>query len=346
MQLAKRALICIVMLIWLWSGFALSGPRLAAPSLGKTSVDEEKQGKTAKRDFEESVTGRPVLWEEPVDLESRDLFYGIGGQKGAPDPSEKYIFLKRDTDGTSEKASVEDSRDRKWTVKFGSEPRPETTATRIVWAVGFHVDQDYYVERAIILRGREELNVGNVRFERDNDGYKKVGRWGWKVNPFVGTRELDGLKTLMAFLNNFDLKEGNNKIVRADKKKASEETKLIYYVNDLGATLGSTGYWFGKIPIVGELPSGSKGIAEEFAEQPFIEKAHDGEVKFHMRRTRADRQLQGVKVENARWMGDLLARLSDKQLEDAFRAGGFNQEEFAIYLRAMRNRIDQLRSLK
>ena len=42
--------------------------------------------------------------------------------------------------------------------------------------------------------------------------------------------------------------------------------------------------------------------------------------------------LEGITVENARWMGDLLGRLSDKQLSDAFRAAGFTDNESAIYV--------------
>ncbi|HSE39058.1 MAG TPA: hypothetical protein VLG74_17275, partial [Blastocatellia bacterium] len=183
----------------------------------------------------------PVMWREPLDLESRDLFYGIGGKEGQPNPSDKFRFLAKVTSGHSEKIEVEDTRDRRWTVKFGEEPRPETVATRIVWAVGYHTDQDYFLERAEI-EGRGV--VRNVRFERDNDGFKKVDRWDWNNNPFVGTRELDGLKVLMALVNNFDLKTDNNKIVRPSRKKFSEPVFHIYYVNDLGATLGSTGPWF------------------------------------------------------------------------------------------------------
>jgi hypothetical protein len=44
-------------------------------------------------------------------------------------------------------------------------------------------------------------------------------------------------------------------------------------------------------------------------------------------------------------MGNLLARLSDKQLADAFRAGGFNASETEIYVSTMRKRISELQRL-
>jgi hypothetical protein len=284
------------------------------------------------------------MWEEPVDLERRDLFHGVGGPEGAPNPSDKFIFKGRDPVGMSEKIFVEDQRDRRWTVKFGLEARPETVATRIVWAVGYHVDQDYFVRRAWIA-GRD-FEARDVRFERDNDGFKKAGRWSWQSNPFVGTRELDGLKVLMAFLNNFDLKTMNNKIVRPGKKSGLDPNKLIYYVSDLGATLGTTGYWFTELPLGGLFGAGTKGIPENFAAHAFIEGVRNGEVSFHHKRRLAKQAIAGVKVENARWMGDLLSRLSDKQMRDAFRAGGFDERETAIFVSAFRDRIRQLQELE
>jgi len=294
---------------------------------------------------EDTREGRPVMWEEPVDLETRDLLYGIGGQRGEPDPSAKYRFIERDKAGNSEKIVVEDTRDRRWTIKFGPEARPETTASRIAWAVGYHVDQDYFVKRTHV-EGRGGFDVWDVRFERDNDGFKKVARWSWQSNPFVGTREFDGLKTLMALLNNFDLKTLNNKIVRPSKKKSSEDTILIYYVNDLGATLGSTGAWYTNAPFLGEIPTGTKGNAADYAGSKFIDEVRGGNVTFHSNRRRAKRAMSGVAIANAQWMGNLLARLSDKQLSDAFRAGGFDEKESATYVRTIRDRIKQLQGLK
>jgi hypothetical protein len=56
--------------------------------------------------------------------------------------------------------------------------------------------------------------------------------------------------------------------------------------------------------------------------------------------------LKGITVENAKWMGSMLRRLSEKQLGDAFRAGGFDDSEVATYVRAMQERIGELQNLK
>jgi hypothetical protein len=284
-----------------------------------------------------------VLWQEPTDIESGVLFFGSGGRAGAPDPASKFIFLadKGDPNDSNPKIDAKDEQGRGWTVKFGPEVKAETAATRIVWAVGYHVDQDYFVEQATI-DGFSRLETRNMRFERDDDGWKKMGRWDWNNNAFVGTREFDGLKTLMALLHNVDLAETNTKIVR--RKGGAEQ--LVYYVNDLGASLGSTGAWFTKMPWLTKARSESKGVPQDYVKNGFIAGVKNGEVNFQITRRLADQILDGVKVEHARWMGNLLARLSEKQLKDAFRAGGFTESEVDIYVNEIRDRIKQLQNLE
>ena len=55
---------------------------------------------------------------------------------------------------------------------------------------------------------------------------------------------------------------------------------------------------------------------------------------------------EGITVENARWMGSMLGRLSEKQIGDAFRGAGFDDSQVATYVRAMRERIGELQNLK
>ncbi|MCG3161745.1 MAG: hypothetical protein JMDDDDMK_02954 [Acidobacteria bacterium] len=293
------------------------------------------------------ANAQAVLWSEPADIECRDLFYGAGGPDGAPDPSAPFTFVRRSKSGTQKKIIVKDNRDREWTVKFGLEARPETTATRIVWAAGYHVDQDYFVPQARIV-GAESFDARNVRFERRDDGYKEIGKWQWSKNPFVGTRELEGLKILMALLNNWDLKSKNNDIVIRKKKPGTS----IYYVADLGATFGRTGTFINNVPLFADWPAvasfspgKAKGDPHAFSDENFIKAVHGDVVVFDHRRLRGQKALKGISVESARWMGCLLGRLSDQQLTDAFRAGGFNATETSLFLLTLRARIRQLQSL-
>jgi hypothetical protein len=322
----------------------------SAPTPEQNRSQRESKKRKADGSGDKSIAGaRAILWREPRDIARRDLFYGSGGRQGAPDPASKFTFVRHSESGTQMKIIVRDDRGREWTVKFGPEARPETAATRIIWAAGYHVDQTYFVRRAQIV-GKEQYDARDVRFERRDDGFEEVGNWKWKESPFEETREMDGLKVLMALIKNWDLKSSNNKILRP--KRNGDSALRIYYVSDVGASFGQTGTWLNRIPFLWDLPAEkgfaagkAKGNPEAFTEEEFIKEVDDGEVAFYSRRSRMRSRLKGVSVENARWMGNLLARLSDKQLADAFRAGGFNEAETALYVRTTRDRIRQLQQL-
>jgi hypothetical protein len=344
------------------AGFLITALLAGVPAGSPTSADTNQQrarprsvkqkplpnGRQQRRGDETQAgavrRGAPLFWEEPGRIEALDLFYGPGGRAGAPNPAGRFKLISRINDGTSKKFLVEDERGRKWTVKLGPEAKPETAATRLIWAMGYHADETYFVKRARILgagRGEKGFDVRDVRFERRWDGFKGVGNWSWRENPFVGTRELEGLKVLMALLNNWDLKRSNNTVLCPERGRG----RCVYFVSDLGATFGKTGSFWRKILFFADPPAGSKGKPVDYARQSFIDETERGEVDFNYK-GKNPAALEGVSVEGARWMGDRLARLSDKQLADAFRASGFSDRETAIYTRALRQRIKRLRNLE
>ena len=102
------------------------------PAIGQNEAPPSMGGRQESSKQANIIVGQPFLWEEPGDIEQRDLFYGRGGREGAPDPAGKYRFIRRSTTGTQKKIIVTDDRGREWTVKFGPEAKPETTASIIV----------------------------------------------------------------------------------------------------------------------------------------------------------------------------------------------------------------------
>ena len=186
------------------------------------------------------ATGPAVMWSDPKDLESRNLFYGPGGQEH--EPGGKMTFVEEDLDGSSPKFVVRDENGDKWKAKLGVEARPETVATRLVWAVGYYANEDYFLPELKVQglptrlhRGRGLVDADgtrhNVRLKReDKKEETKVGTWEWRHDAFTGTRELNGLRALMAVINNWDLKDVNNAIYQAGGER-------VYMVSDLGATL-------------------------------------------------------------------------------------------------------------
>src|SRR5687768_804995 len=192
-----------------------------------------------------NVASAPILWRNPENISSRNLFYG----PGSPDlaPVAPFTFVKEDKGGESPKFVVRDARGDEWTVKLGPEAQAETVSTRLVWAVGYFAEEAYYFEEVRIdrlprlSRGQDFVSgdaVRGARFEPKRSGMKRGATWSWQKNPFENTRELSGLKVLMILLNNFDARPENNRIIYVDVARHREAR---YYVTDLGATLGRAG---------------------------------------------------------------------------------------------------------
>ena len=300
------------------------------------------------------------LWRQPQDISSENLFYGRGGQEH--EPHGPFTFEKEDMEGTNPKYDVRDQDGVKWKIKLGAEARPETVATRFVWAVGYHADEDYFLAvaqvnglPAHVHRGEDLIEPGgvmrNVRLKREDFG-KKVGNWSWKDNPFAGTREMDGLRVMMAVINNWDLKDENNAI--RDFKKGDENSDTREYeVSDLGASFGTTGRKLSHTK--------SKGNLHQYAISTFITKERPDSVDFnvpsrpplvlafdpHEYVDRLDMRWIGDDIprQNARWIGDLLGQLSQDQIRDAFRAGGYEGEELNEFVVEFQKRIAALKRL-
>ncbi len=90
----------------------------------------ERAPKEAKRDSHKPVKKaeltNPVLWQDPGDIASKDLFWGQGGPQHQPRPP--FTFIREDLHGNSAKFECRDANGKKWTVKLGPEARPEAVA--------------------------------------------------------------------------------------------------------------------------------------------------------------------------------------------------------------------------
>jgi hypothetical protein len=301
-----------------------------------------------------------TFWQDPANLEHRDLFYGPGGKNDAP-PAGPFQFLKEDLNGTNPKFTAKDANGTKWKVKLGAEARPETVATRLLWAVGYFADEDYFVPRAQLtdvppklrrLRGliSNDSIVTNVRFEREDKSEKKEERWSWKHNPFAASKEWNGLRVMMAVLNNWDLKDENNTVYRL---KDGGGSSRIYVVSDLGATFGTPNLVRGHEKSRGNLDAydRSRFIVRKTAET--VDFATPGRPAWitlvnppqYVRRVRLEWIGRNIPRADAKWVGTLLARLSPAQLRDAFRAAGYSPDDVARFAQVLERRIAELNAL-
>src|SRR5215472_1106672 len=144
---------------------------------------------------------RTALWLDPGNISSRNLLYGPGGKSDEPKGPMK--FQKEEAGGSSPKFNVKDADGNKWKAKLSVEARPETVANRLLWAVGYFGNEDYFFPNLKVeglppklKRGQNYVSPGgvvhNVRLQRHpEENEKRTGNWDWRQNPFYGTIDFD-----------------------------------------------------------------------------------------------------------------------------------------------------------
>jgi hypothetical protein len=296
-----------------------------------------------------------LIWRDPGDMASLDLIYGVGGKAHAPDPAGTFTFVKEDPLASNPKFDVTDGQGVAWKVKLGPESQSETAATRFLWAAGYFADEDYYMADLTVTglptlaRGQNLTSADGVvhgaRLERKPTTVEKLGEWDWFQNPFLGQRELNGLRVMMSLIGNWDLKKDNNSIYATDGERH-------YVVSDAGATFGKTG----------KAGTRSKGVPEDYETSKFIAKVTPDLIDFELHsrplfllwafapsyydeRTRIQKITKHVPRADAKWLGQRLSMLTEDQIRDGFRAGGYGPDEVESLTRTIRQRIAALEAL-
>lgn len=286
------------------------------------------QDKAQDKDKKESkeLTGKPVFWREPADIESRNLLLGAGGEAMKPDIS-KLTFIEQKTGGYSTKYRVRDAKGNEWIAKIGKEAQPDTAANRLLWALGYETEIAYLVPK-VKIEGKGEYE--NVRLEARPADVKRAGNWMWESNPFKDTSEFRALKILMVMINNWDMKDDNNEIL-AVRGDTTGEGELRYIISDLGGSFGKTGGFFAR----------SRNKPSDYVKADFI-KGVKGDVIDFAYSGKNQKLFEGITVADAQWLSNLFKRLSDEQIKDAFRSANYSAEEVDMLAGAMKERINAL----
>jgi hypothetical protein len=296
---------------------------------------------------------RNVIWRDPGDVARLNLSWCEGGPDAAPKPP--FTFLKEDDSGTNPKIEVKDAHGVIWGVKWGAEVNSEVFATRLVWAVGYFVEPSYFIASGQILdatgldRAKKYVGPGgrftDARFEKKDKNVTKFSdeqSWSYETNPFVGTKELNGLKVMMMLLSNWDSKDqkqadkGSNTKIFIVKTRAATEHR--YVVSDWGGSMGKWGGFFkrgkwdcdGYLSQSDDLVKGNKGVDVEWG----YSGQHTGAIRDNIPR------------EHVRWLLGYLGRLSDGQIRAALRASGASASDEQCFTRAVRIRISALETLR
>ena len=344
-----RGLACIVAV------FFCSAIAVAAPQTKK------KAGQS-----KEAAGEKPLLQCAADDAHSKNLYYGEGGKENTP--PQLFTYEKEDLNGTNAKFDLRDEHGDKWRAKLGEEARPETVATRLLWSAGYFSAEEYFLPRIRVtgmqpvskkrrkrVRGLLDSDgtMYNVELKRYPKGEKKIGTWKWRENPFTGTREFNGLRVMMALLNSWDVKDENNAVYREDASCGSSGDPLVYMVSDMGATFGTSGQ--ARHNAIG------KGNLRSYRRSKFIRKVTATYVDFDsparttllglvnpfdfLYRWRLRWVGKRVPRADAKWMGEILGRLSRDQIRDAFRAADYSPEEVEGFTDVISHRIAELNQL-
>lgn len=299
-----------------------------------------------------------IIWQDPGDIRSLNLFWGPGGEKHQPQPP--VAFVDEDLHGTSPKFDVRDANDKKWKAKLGLEAKPETAAARVLWAVGYGANENYFFHElqvtnmpAALKRGQEFAGhdgiIPDVRLQRHAG--KRIGDWNWRHNPFYGTREFNGLRVMMGLIANWDLKDDNNAIFEDEKNSGQK----MYAVSDVGTAFGTAGKKYSNRDSKGNLEvyRRTKLIAHvqgdyvdlNFPKRPPLSSLFEFEWGFFFHQLRIEWIGRQIPRADAKWIGSQLAQLTPEQIHDAFRAAGYSPEQVESYTQAIMSRIQELNNL-
>jgi hypothetical protein len=278
-----------------------------------------------------------VLWVEPTDIASRDLFYGPWGQENAPDPADTYKLVETKHTGVNLGMTVKDSQGREWSVKtpypggLDSEAPVEVAVSRLLSAIGYPQPPVYFLPA---FRLKDDLGTRDMvggRFRLKDANLSDEGLWQWEENPFIGSAPYQGLQVILVMLNSTDMKNSNNTLYH---RKNGDLIEQWYVVRDLGAALGDFDRFTPR-----------KNNITAFEKTPYLNGVENGYVSFAYKGWYTPFIKDRIRPADVAWASNLLGRLSDKQWNDAFRAGGYEPAEAARFIAKLKQKIAEGRSL-
>ena len=174
------------------------------------------------------------------------------------------------------------------------------------------------------------------------------------TNVVAAHRYVTSLRTADSVLATDNLKDSNNAVYVVENPGTRSNHKRVYSVSDLGSSFGTAGL---KLP-----SSKAKGNLASYAHSRFARKVSSGYVDFdvpatpnlmiyfftphaYFPRLRQCWIGRHIPRSDVKWMGQILARLSPKQIREAFRAAGFSPQEIDGFTEIVRNRIAALEDL-
>jgi hypothetical protein len=293
---------------------------------------------------------RHRIWHDVHTEEANDLRFGPGGEAYVPRPP--FEFVEELLTGSHPSVAVLDARKRLWRVKWGAEAKPEAFCVRFAAACGYFAEVTHYVRSGRIdsvntlTRARsniaEDGRFTDARFELEDRSVRMLFEehsWAWNDNPFVGTRQLDGLKIVVMLLSNWDSKDrrdvsrgSNTAIFEYRISRFASEAR--YLITDWGGAMGKWGT---------TVVSRDRWDAVGFEAQTpaFVAAVHDQVVEFGYQGQRSEIG-RANPVAHVQWFYRRARRITEAALRTGLLASGATEEEAAQFARALITRIEAL----
>lgn len=277
------------------------------------------------------------IWRAPADIAAQDLFNGPWGADRAPNPEWTYTLVKHKQTGVNLGMTVRDPQGREWSVKqpypgnLDSEAPVEVALSRLLSGIGYHQPPIYFLPE---FRLKDEwgthVEVGG-RFRLDAEELKEKGSWKWEDNPFVGSRPYQGLLSVLMMFNSTDIKNSNNSLY---EYRNGGRVEQWYVARDIGAALGDL-----------NALTPRKNHPESFERQPFIVGVSNGHVQFAYTGWYKNFVRDRIAPDDVRWVSNLLAQLTERQWQDAFRAAGYEPAVANRFIRKLRAKVAEGQAL-
>ena len=328
-SLRRAGLVAVVLAAGVTAGRSAPSPP-AGGDLGHVTAEERA-----------AYLRRAVVWQ-PTDIASKDFIVGPPGEGSFTFDQQvacDYVAPDGPTSGATPKFECALTPDDVVKVKYGrknGEVYAEVAATRLFWALGFWADRMYPVqvtcrkcpiepwywatekrvpEKTFEIAAIERRLAGKRIETKEDEG------WKWPELDTVDEKaggapraHRDALKLLMVLLQNSDTKPSNQRMmcppdaVKTDPSGKESCAHPFLYVQDLG-------YAFGEATLL----STKKNDLQAWSEEPIWKDQAQcvGNLKKSLPGTFKDPVIGEA---GRKFLADLLAQLSDKQITDMFRA--------------------------
>jgi hypothetical protein len=233
--------------------------------------------------------------------------------------------------------TVKDPQGREWSVKqpypgnMDSEAPVEVTLSRLLSGIGYHQPPVYFLPQFTLKDDWGTHTEAGGRFRLKMEELNDLGVWAWEDNPFVGSRPYQGLLALLMMFNSTDMKASNNTLY---EYRNGNRVEQWYVARDIGSALGDT-----------HRLAPRKNHIDSFERVPFILGVANGHVDFAYDSWYKNYVDDRISPEDSAWAASLLARLSEQQWQDAFRAGGYEPDTAARFIRKLQQKIKEAQAL-